>query len=495
MKKHLSNVIRSIVFLLILTASLFYINKAFQPKYILMNSKWPTTSSYNQFYDMKENSVDVLFLGSSVAVNGFSPQEIYNEYGIRSYNLSSEQQSMFLSYYWLKEALRFQDPKVVVLDTRFLFDIHPEYVINTSESLVRKCLDPMRWSPVKREAVHALCELDPQQSEMSYYLTNIRFHTRWSLLTEQDIVKSESQYSELKGFSPIETYGPKNFETYSSAGDTSTKMDVPQIMQTYFDKIVELCKVEGIRLVLVSLPGNKMNDAYNNTLTQYANEHDLDYYNMCETDTYNAIGAELPRECVVGHENLWGSVKMSQYVGNLLKNTYDVPSVEDAQYETTKDFYAHIIKNCELPHITDMNEYLRSIRDDHYTVLIASRNNASKTLTDEMKENLHALGLTEDLTDKALWSYAAVISPETGVQECSSEREPASVTGSMRDKKTFFSVTSCGYYAGQTSLLTIDDTNYCKNQIGLNFVIYDNELMKVVDVVAFDTMHKGKAVR
>ena len=116
------------------------------------NSSWPTTSTYEQFYKMKRNSIDVLFLGSSVCVNAFSPQEMYNIYGIRSYNLGSEQQSMVLSYYWLKEALRFQKPKVVIIDTTLCYEnFNPRILplLNTGEGLIRKCLDPMRWSSVK----------------------------------------------------------------------------------------------------------------------------------------------------------------------------------------------------------------------------------------------------------------------------------------------------------------------------------------------------------
>ena len=116
MKKHIMGFVRSILFLAILFTSLFYINTMLRPKYTPKNSSWPT-SGYYQFYKMREHSVDVLFLGSSVTVNAFSPQEIYNKYGIRSYNLGSEQQSPICSYYWLKEALRFQKPQVVLLDT------------------------------------------------------------------------------------------------------------------------------------------------------------------------------------------------------------------------------------------------------------------------------------------------------------------------------------------------------------------------------------------
>ncbi len=153
-------------------------------------------------------------------------------------------------------------------------------------------------------------------------------------------------------------------------------------MQVYLDKTVELCRDAGITLVLVSLPGNPMNDAYNNTLKEYAQDKGIDYCNMCETEIYASIGAVLPRENAIGHANLWGAIKTSRYVGGLLADRYQVAAVWDEQYEATKEYYDHIVKNCELTHITDMGEYLRVISDDGYTVFIAARDDATQGLSD-----------------------------------------------------------------------------------------------------------------
>ena len=78
------------------------------------------------------------------------------------------------------------------------------------------------------------------------------------------------------------------------------RQETHEIMQIYLDKIVEQCKAADILLVLVSLPGNPMSDAYHNTLTEYAQDHGIDYYNMCETELYNSIGAVLLRENMIG---------------------------------------------------------------------------------------------------------------------------------------------------------------------------------------------------
>ena len=331
--KHIKSVIRSAVFLSLLVSSLLAINKVLIPKFTLKNSLWPTTSTYLQFYDMEKNSIDVLFIGSSVVVNAFIPQEIYNEYGIRSYNLGSEQQSIYLSYYWLKEALRFQSPKAVVLDLRFMWNYHPENAINTVESLTRKCLDPMKWSYVKREAVHNVCGLDDSQSELSYYLTNIRFHSRWSSIQEYDINYEMIDTSPLKGYSPTTDKGPGSYETYEQ-NDTSATMEFTPLMQEYLDRIVTLCKENNISLILIDLPGNAMDDAINNTHTAYAERNGIEYYNLCSTEHFNQIGAILPEENVIEHENIWGAIKTSRYIGTILRDQYGIEPVHDDQYET-----------------------------------------------------------------------------------------------------------------------------------------------------------------
>lgn len=487
MRKRMKGIVRSVLFLIILAFVLNRINQILTPKYIYKTYSWPSTSSYNQFYQMEKDSIDVIFLGSSVCVNAFSPQEIYNNYGIRSYNLGSAYQSIFLSYFWLKEALRFQSPQVAVLDLRFLSTHAPNNAINSSEGMTRACLDPMKWSHVKVEAVNELCSVDESQTKLSYYLTNIRFHSRWVSLAEEDMIPSEVQYAELKGYSALASYGPASYATFNPSDPNKYEYEgYPNpLMLEYLDRTVELCKENNIKLVLVNLPGNPVNDAIHNISTKYASDHDIDFYNFCETSLYEAIGAELPRESVYYHENLWGSIKMSNYMGKLLSETYHVPAVPDHQWEETKSYYEQLIKNCELCHISDFVEYLRAIKDQNYSVFIAVSSNAVTGLTDERIAALKDLGIKTDWSDKYRWSYYAAILPGEAVIEDAGEKT-LTVTGGFRGNKSVYTLTSSGHYAGNTASITIDGVDYAKNGSGFNIVVYDNVTMKVIDSVRFE---------
>lgn len=185
MRKHIKFMCKCMIFLIILFICVENVYRVIVPKFFFSDI-WPTTLTYSKFYEEEEDTIDVIFLGSSHAASSFIPQELYNNYGITSYNLGCEQQNLVTSYFWLKEALRYQKPKAVVLDCYFLFLYSGYEPLNSAESCTRKALDYMKWSPVKREAVKTICELDQYQSLVSYYLPNIRYHARWMNLSEND---------------------------------------------------------------------------------------------------------------------------------------------------------------------------------------------------------------------------------------------------------------------------------------------------------------------
>lgn len=480
--KHLKKTTLCALFLAILLSSLLAINAVLEGKYILKNSKWPTTSSYRQFYKMEKNSVDVLFLGSSLVVNAFIPQEIYNDFGIRSYNLASEQQSIFLSYWWLREALRFQSPQVVVLDTKFMWNVHPEDVINTSEALTRKCLDPMKWSKVKADAVHTLCTLDPAQSELSYYLTNLRYHARWTGLEEYDFNPAMVGHAELKGYGPLSERGDEVFVPFESS-DTAVTTELLPLMMTYMEKIAALCQDSGVRLVLISLPGNDMGDEAHNSYTALAERCGADYYNLCEKSLYEQIGIEPP-ENILWHSNIWGAKKLSRFMGGLLYDNYGLGGAVDEQYESTRDAYDHVLHTADLVWITDPTEYLLALNEPRYAVFLASQGfEAGPILAkEENLEALKALGLSCVFLEHPSNSYAAAVIDGVVAAEESSPWA-LHLVGSFRDRHSVYTLDSRGFGLAAGSGINIDGEQCSRLEGGLNIAVYDLFTEQVIDMV------------
>lgn len=68
------------------------------------------------FFSLPDNTVDVLFAGTSHVYCSYIPKQIYDDTGITSAVLATSSQSYQNTYWLLKEALRHQQPKVVVID-------------------------------------------------------------------------------------------------------------------------------------------------------------------------------------------------------------------------------------------------------------------------------------------------------------------------------------------------------------------------------------------
>lgn len=69
-----------------------------------------------KFYEQEEGTVDVLILGPSLAFADINTATLWSEYGISAFHLGGSIQPMWNTYYYMKEALKYQRPKVMILE-------------------------------------------------------------------------------------------------------------------------------------------------------------------------------------------------------------------------------------------------------------------------------------------------------------------------------------------------------------------------------------------
>lgn len=490
MMKKIAGIIRCAAFLLILALTLGAINGVLLPKYYYFNAYWPSSTTFNQFYALEEDTVDVLFLGSSVAMNAFSPMQIYKDYGIRSFNLGSEQQSPFLSYYWLKEALRTQSPKAVVMDARFCYNYREREPINTEEGLTRKTLDQMRLSPVKMQAVHDLCARDVNHSELSYYLPNIRYHDRWKELDKTDFYQGEYKYSKLMGYCPGTDTHPDEYITFDPKDAQAETNELHAVSMEYLDRMAVLCREEGIEMILVNIAGNEISDGIHNAYTAFAQKHGIDYYNFCETAQYQAVGAKFPEESIFRHVPWRGGVKMSQYMGRLLRDEYGIEGVQDVQWEENLPFYENFLRMQELPSIYDLEAYLAALPDGDCTIFMTVKDDAYTGMSEGTKAQLRRLGLhTEWNEGMARQPYMAILSEGRVIEGAGGYQSYSS-----RFEGGRYDVLSIGYQDGNVASVKINGEECSVNRRGLNIVVYSHYQDKVIDSVSFD-LQEGACIR
>ena len=79
-------------------------------------------SKYADFF--QDRDYDVLFMGTSHVINGVFPMELWNEYGITSYNFGGHSNQIPTTYWVMENALDYVTPKVIVIDCLTLSSEH-----------------------------------------------------------------------------------------------------------------------------------------------------------------------------------------------------------------------------------------------------------------------------------------------------------------------------------------------------------------------------------
>ena len=344
----------------------------------------------------------------------------------------------------------------------------------------------MRFSAVKAEAIKDLCSVDKDQKELSYYFTNIRFHTRWKSLNRSDFCPEYISSAPLKGYS--DSYDSvSSSDGYEPFEEDTAFMayTMTELMKTYLDKMRDLCNENGIELILVSTP-NVYNKEIHAAVKLYAVRNRLEYYNLGEKSHYEQMEIDSPKEVANGHANVWGAIKITNYIGKILSNQHEIPSVTDTQWEDTEWYFQKVLTNTQLRETTDLHEYISLITGDNYSIFISANGSAFSGMNDTIRNDLEKLGVRTNLEKDSQNSFYAVVTPD-GVKEQINSVKTISTGGNIHNNQVPYSISSAGPDTEDKSSIKIDGKEYSKSMRGLNIVVYDNDIMRVVDSVNFDT--------
>lgn len=294
---------------------LFLLQRLLVPKYVTGVVEGALVAEY---YQQENKDFDVIFVGDCEVYENFSPAELWKEYGINSYIRGSAEQYIWQSYYLLEDSLRFHTPKVVVFNIQSL-----QFNESQSEAYNRMSLEGMQWSKSKVDAICA--SMKEEEQFLDYVFPILRYHSRWSELTKDDITYMfQSPKVSYNGyFMRVDTKAAENVPIGRPLADYS----FGEKAWKYLDMMRQLCEKNNIQLVLIKAPSlyPYWYPEYEQQVVEYADEYSLPYINFIEladeigidytTDTYDA-GL---------HMNLSGAIKLSNYLGKVLVEEYDVP--------------------------------------------------------------------------------------------------------------------------------------------------------------------------
>ena len=103
------------------------------------------------FYAQPENSIDVLVVGSSHTFIDVNTGVLWEDFGIPSFVIGGSLQPFWNSYYFIKEALNYQHPRMIVLEA-FACDVDFDY---GDHGMIINNVSGMRMNSNKLEAIRA----------------------------------------------------------------------------------------------------------------------------------------------------------------------------------------------------------------------------------------------------------------------------------------------------------------------------------------------------
>ncbi len=288
---------------------------------------WDMTNKIGGFYNEAEDMYDVMFFGSSHAYCSFNPLVIYEETHLTSRVLATQQQPLWATYGYIKEALKTQSPSLIVVEV-LQSKITEDYL---DDGVNYSYMDDIPFSRNKVEM--AMASSDVLSDQISYLFPIFKYHTRWEEVKEEDFSFSRGDLQDdLFGYVAL---SPTFDEVvYTDISDVEDRNPITDKNQSYLLDIIHLCEAEGVDLLLMKSPSNLTVEEkmYFNDVAQIAEDHEVDFvdFNLY----YEEIGLNIKTDFYdQRHLNIEGAKKFSTYFAAYLEERPSLTASSKAENE------------------------------------------------------------------------------------------------------------------------------------------------------------------
>lgn len=445
-----------------------------------------------EFYSLKEDTVQVVAVGSSHVTLGFSPMEAYKQFKITSYNFGTNKQPIDLSYHLVKEALKTQSPQVVIYDVASLF--YGGKDVNTAR--FRYIMDGMPLSLNKVELAFCAAKYNSTDEIFAvgealcpiYY-----FHDRWKEIGEEEFNVDKS-VSYLKG-QFMRTYIKEIDYDYDKveakianqiSEGTAEEPTISEYYKSYLLKMKQVCDENGVKLLLMTTPTVRWNSLKADAIKKICKETGLDFLDQNMPDgeliDYSQHMADG------NHVTAYGAKYTTKHFCEYIIENYGVEGKSNPEYEASMKYYDAYDNVLKYQLETDFTEYLELIDKNQkdLMVFVSAKNTTLNNLNDNQIKLLKDIGL-EQLTDKSTngMSYASFVQGIQGSLEIVGENSFSKKE--KMDNGITVEISSTILGDADSSVIKVDGKDYSINSDGLNIVVYDMESKLVLDSVCFNT--------
>ena len=280
------------------------------------------TEKVRGFYQESEQSMDVIGFGSSRMYCTLDPLVLHHETGLRAYVLATQQQPLKATWYYMREALERQSPRLLILEATMAFRPDSE----TTDAEIRDSLDPLPWSKNKLALIR---ELVPAGQRAAYYFNFLKYHQRWKELSAKDFDFSYlGKRDVFRGYMYLTPERGADCERQSY--DSAEALPIPEENLTLLREMARLAKEHGASLLLLAAPYETVTDdlGYLKSLHAFCEAEGIDFLDL--NPVYDELGIDEAKDFFdIGHFNVNGSTKATRYISEYITARYSLSPVPD----------------------------------------------------------------------------------------------------------------------------------------------------------------------
>lgn len=352
-------------------------------------------TSYQDYSGLFEEGedTDVLFIGTSHMKYGVFPMELWQYYGIDSFNLGKAGIRIPMAYWIMENALDYTSPELVVIDC---YSLSNNDKVGDKRGNTHVALDAI---PLSENKINMVNDLFEDYSERLEYLFNYAiYHNRWNNITKSSFGVSFSSYRGAELLYDVYIEGTEDEEILES----ESKLEENAVGIEYIIKMIEACQDRDIEVLLVYLPFSASEIHYQeaNCVYDIAQKYNVNYVNCLEldivdfnTDLYDAT-----------HLNASGAQKVTEYMGGYIIHNYEIEDHrQDSEYSymnqkfekylTSKinhlkkqedlDIYLMLLNDKSYNFVIEVNRNSDILEADHYVALLNNLNISSAKISNE----------------------------------------------------------------------------------------------------------------
>ncbi|MBU2938055.1 hypothetical protein KO494_00755 [Lacinutrix sp. C3R15] len=305
-------------------------------------SKKSGNKTWDSFYNQPSNSIDLLFLGNSHIGNGIDLNIVTVKTKANVNTIYSSGQILNQIYYSFKETLKYQSPKLIVIET---FAIPGDSIyyfkdpVKESDVPFKAKIQSFDSKKIGLVKLNEYLDIYKDEEFLPTFFPLIRNHSNWNkedfvtnnLFEEYNPVNSTRFY---KGSSnSITTLSKKRVEGYKKKTFKNEPFKIAENQLEYFNKIMELAKKHNIEVMLLTIPyfkeyRNKIDySSFHTEINNLALKNNIKHLDLNvvfpDWDNTNFSNEYVGYN---QHVNYKGAIKTSNYLSNFINTNYNLNS-------------------------------------------------------------------------------------------------------------------------------------------------------------------------